>query len=97
MRLILMNTDPKKIEHSLKKLIIIFIVIVVSTSSLYSQNKTIEGRVISDRFETVSLASIKVNDTVEVGRTDSNGLFQIDIPVSVKKIIFRALGFERTK
>lgn len=79
----------------MKKLIITFILIAVSTSSLYSQNKTIKGRVISDDFEIIPLVLIMINDTVEVGRTDSNGFFQIDIPVSVKKILFRDVGFEQ--
>ncbi|WP_157761060.1 carboxypeptidase-like regulatory domain-containing protein [Chitinophaga caeni] len=79
----------------MKKLIITLILITASTVSLYSQNKTIKGRVISDDFEIVPLALIMINDTVEVGRTDSNGFFQIDIPVSVKKILFRDVGFEQ--
>jgi hypothetical protein len=81
----------------MKKLIITFIVIVVSACSLYSQNKTIKGRVISDDFETVPLASIMINDTVEVGRTDLNGFYQIAIPVSEKKISFRCVGMEPAK
>jgi hypothetical protein len=81
-----MNIYPQKIENRMKKLIITFIVIVVSACSLYSQNKTIKGRVISDDFETVPLASIMINDTVEVGKTDLNGFFKIDIPVSVNKL-----------
>jgi len=89
-----MNISPKKIENRMKKLIITFIVIIVSTCSLYSQNKTIKGRVISDDFEIVPLASIMINDTVEVGKTDLNGFFQIDIPVSEKKILFRFVGLE---
>jgi hypothetical protein len=91
-----MNIYPKKIENRMKKLIIIFIVIIVSASSLYSQNKTMKGRVISDDFETVPLASIIINDSVEVGRTDLNGFFQIDIPVSVNKILFMFVGIEPT-
>ena len=81
----------------MKQLIITFIVIVVSACSLYSQNKTIKGRVISDDFETVPLASIMINDTVEVGKTDLNGFFQIDIPVSVNKLLFMFVGIEPTK
>lgn len=91
-----MNIYPKKIENRMKKLIITLIVIVISTCNLYSQNKTIKGLVISDDFETVPLASIIINDTVEVGKTDLNGFFQIDIPVSVNKILFRAVGIEPT-
>ena len=35
-----------------------------------------------------------INDTVEVGKTDLNGFFQIDIPVSEKKILFKYVGLE---
>ena len=51
---------------------------------------------ISDDFETVPLASIMINDTIEVGRTDLNGFFQIDIPVSEKKILFMFVGLDPT-
>ena len=89
-----MNIHPKKNDHKMKRLLITFIALCVSTSSLYSQNKTIKGRVISDFFETMPEVSIMINDTVNVGRTDLNGFFQIDIPVSVKKILFRAVGLD---
>jgi hypothetical protein len=78
----------------MKKLLILFIVLSVSTCSLYSQNKTIKGRVISDEFETIPGVSIMINDTVDVGRTDLNGFFHIDIPVSVEKILFRTVGLD---
>jgi hypothetical protein len=38
--------------------------------------------------------SITINDTVKAGETDLNGFFQIEIPVSVKKIVFQAVGLE---
>lgn len=79
----------------MKKSLIIFIALCVSTCSLYSQNKAIKGRVISDDLEIVPLASIMINDSVEVGRTDLNGFFQIDIPASMEKILFRDIGFEQ--
>lgn len=78
----------------MKKLIITFIVIIVSAYSLYSQNKTIRGRAITDQLETLSFASIMINDTVVVGITDLNGFFQIDIPVSVTRMLFRSVGLE---
>ena len=80
----------------MKKLLILFIVIIVSTCSLYSQNKTINGRVIAEDFETMPGVFITINDTVEVGRTDLNGFFQIDVPVSQKKILFGYVGLEPT-
>lgn len=78
----------------MKKLLFICIMLGVSTYSLYSQNKTIKGRVIDDNLETLPYVSIVFNETVEVGKTDLNGFFQIDIPVSVKKLLFSTVGIE---
>ncbi|WP_295715972.1 hypothetical protein [Mucilaginibacter sp.] len=78
----------------MKKLLIICIALGVSTNSLYAQNKTIKGRVIDDFLETTPGVLIMINDTVEVGKTDLNGFFQIEIPVSVKKILFNTVGIE---
>ena len=80
----------------MKKLLIIFIVLGILTSSLYSQNKTIKGRVIDDNLETLPYVSIVINDSVEIGKTDLNGFFQIDIPVSEKKILFESIGLDPT-
>jgi hypothetical protein len=80
----------------MKKILIIFIVLSVSTCSLYSQNKTIKGRVIDDNLEILPYVSIVINDTVEVGKTDINGFFQIDMPISEKKMLFRYVGLEPT-
>jgi hypothetical protein len=78
----------------MKKSLIIFIIFCISTYSLYAQNKTIKGRVIDDFLETTPGVLIMINDTVEVGKTDLNGFFQIEIPVSVKKILLRYIGLE---
>ena len=78
----------------MKKLIIIYILLCVSTCCLYSQNKTIKGRLVDDNLETLPSVSIMINDTVEVGRTDLKGFFQIDIPVTEKKIVFMFIGLE---
>lgn len=78
----------------MKKLLIIFIVLCVSICSLYSQNKTIKGRVISDQFDILIGVPIMINDTVEVGKTDINGFFQIEMSVSEKKISFKFVGLD---
>ena len=36
-----------------------------------------------------------INDTVEVGKTDINGFFQIEMPVSEKKILFKFIGLDQ--
>ena len=88
-----MNIDHKK-DNVMKNILIIFIVLSVSTYSLYSQNKTIKGRVISDQLETIPGVLIIINDTIEVGKTDINGFFQIEMPVSEKKILFKFIGLD---
>lgn len=68
----------------------------IFTDSLYSQNKTIKGKVITQHLETLPYALIFINDTVQVGRTDLNGFFQIEIFTSVQKLLFTSVGFEQT-
>jgi hypothetical protein len=76
------------------KLLIICIALSTSICSLYSQNRTIRGRVIDDDFETLAYISIVINDTVEIGKTDLYGFFQIEIPVFEKKLLFSSIGLE---
>lgn len=64
--------------------------------SLYSQNKTIHGRVISEDLDIMQGVLIFINDTVEVGTVDSDGFFRIEIPIFEKKVSFRYLAFEPT-
>lgn len=79
----------------MKKLVIIFIILSLANYSLYSQNKTIKGRVIENHvLDAMAYVAIIINDTVQVGRTDLNGFFQIDIPASTKKILFSSVGME---
>ena len=78
----------------MKKIVIAYIVLSVSLGGLYSQNKTIKGRVIDNNLETLACVLILINDTVIVGKTDLNGFFQVSIPVSEKKVLFRDVGIE---
>lgn len=80
----------------MKILLIICLVFSISIGSLYSQNKTIKGRVITEDLEISPYTLIVINDTVKIGKTDLNGYFQIEIPISVKKVLFMVLGMETT-
>jgi hypothetical protein len=79
----------------MKKLLISCVILCVSTSIVCAQNKIIKGRVVDDNLETLPYVSIVINDTVEVGKTDLDGFFQINIPVSVKKISFKSVGLDQ--
>lgn len=80
----------------MKKLLIILVGISFSIITLFSQTKTIKGRVISEYLEILPVVSILINDTIEVCKTDANGFFQFNIPKAEKKIRFRLLGMEPT-
>jgi hypothetical protein len=77
----------------MKKLLTILILISISTY-LNAQTKTIKGRIIDERFETLIGISIMINDTIKVGKTDLDGFFKIDIPISIKKITLGYVGYE---
>lgn len=81
----------------MRNILIIFVIISVSACAVYSQNKTIKGRIVSDQLEPISGVFIIINDTVEVGRTDINGFFQIDIPIDINKVLFKYVGLEPKK
>ena len=90
------TNKPKENNIGMRKLLILFIVISVSISSVYSQNNTIKGKVISDQFDILPGVFIMINDTVKVGTTDLDGFFKLDIPTSVKKISFKYVGVDPT-
>ncbi|MFD0975402.1 carboxypeptidase-like regulatory domain-containing protein [Salinimicrobium gaetbulicola] len=80
----------------MKKLLAFLVVLTVSVCNLNSQNKTIKGRVIDDYLETLPYVPIFIKDTLEIGKTDLDGFFQIDIPANENKILFRYVGIDPT-
>jgi len=83
-------------DRAMKNWLIILILFSVSATGLYSQNRIINGRVISEDFETVPGTSIVVNDSIKIAETDMDGFFRIEIPVSTKKLSFQFVGIETT-
>lgn len=74
--------------------LILCLVFSLSIGGLYSQNKTIKGKVITESLEISPYASIVINDTVKIGKTDLNGYFQIEIPITLRKLLFMGVGME---
>jgi hypothetical protein len=79
----------------MKKLLIGSLLFSFSICSIYSQNKTIKGRVIADDLETMPGVSIRINDSIEVSKTDLGGYFEVDIPVNQKELIFMTVGLDK--
>jgi len=78
----------------MKHILLALILLFFSNNTLYSQNKTIKGRVIAEDFDVLQGVAININDTIEVGKTDIKGFFEIKIPVSENKLTFNFLGLE---
>ena len=74
----------------------IFLLLIMAVSCpVCSQNRIIKGIVVDEcDFEPIIDVRIIVNDSNYVGVTDINGRFQIEIPLSVNEISFRALAME---
>jgi len=63
---------------------------------LQSQTKVISGMVLQeDLFEPLPYISITINDTIEIGKTNENGFYNINISDTTKHIQFHG-GFLET-
>lgn len=78
----------------MKNWLTLLLLFSVSATGLYSQNRIIKGRVISEDFETMPGTWIVANDSIKIAATDMDGFFRIEIPVSTKKLSFRFIGME---
>ena len=83
-----------RIRLSVVRFLFIFMILSYCNSA-YSQNRIIKGIVV-DEYDMEALigVSILINDSIDVGVTDINGHFQIEIPLSINEISFRALAME---
>lgn len=79
----------------MKKTLIILL-FKIAIGSIFAQNKTITGRIISDSFDLLSGVSIMTQDSVQIGKTNKNGFFEIEIPLSEKNILFATASVEPT-
>lgn len=61
------------------------------------QTRTITGKVI-DEFEMTTVPQVRVlnRDTVQLGTTDINGNFKIELPAGTDQLLFSFIGFEWT-
>ncbi len=72
----------------------IILVLTISISNLFAQNKTIRGRIIGEDLEALPYCSIYLNGNEVFDKSDKDGYFQIEFPVTVKNIKFGCVGFE---
>jgi hypothetical protein len=80
----------------MKKLTVLFFITCIPIFCLFSQTKSINGRVIAEDFDILPFVSIVINDTIEVGKTDMNGFFNLEIPHTTTKLLLLTVGMEPT-
>lgn len=88
----------KKNEKNIRR-IGILLVVFLTQFSIFSQNRTIQGVVIDNLdHEPVPYVSILFNDSIQIGMTNLDGSFQIEVPYTVNRLVLgRAIGFEDTE
>lgn len=76
-----------------KSLVILFL--FINLFSFYAQI-SIKGKVIDENFHAFPSVKIFINDTVQIGKTDFNGNFEINTSIELNKLTFSSLGYENT-
>lgn len=71
--------------------------VVLSFGTARAQaTKTLTGRLLDDRLETVPMANIYAPDTTVIGKTDLEGYFKLDMPHDANTLLFGAVGLNLT-
>lgn len=74
---------------------LIFLAVVLSLGTAHAQpTKTLTGRLLDDRLESVPMANICARDTTVIGTTDMDGYFKIDVPANTTTLLFAYIGME---
>lgn len=74
-----------------------FLAVALSLGAARAQpTKSLTGRLLDDRLETVPRANIYAQDTTVIGTTDMEGYFKLDIPRNTNTLLFGAVGMELT-
>jgi len=61
--------------------------------SVFAQ-RTLTGRVLDEHMEIAMEIKVFDKDTTQLGKSDFNGYFQIELPKNSEKLIFAGLGYE---
>jgi hypothetical protein len=71
----------------------IFITLFFCFYSTFGQ-RNLSGRVIDEYLESAIGITIFDKDTIEIGKSDLNGYFKIELPQKTDKLIFAEVGYE---
>jgi hypothetical protein len=80
----------------MKNLLSLIFILLFSSILSAQESRTITGRIISEDLEPIPMAIIYSVDTIQLGITDINGYFNIEIPVRLKELLIGFVGMEWT-
>lgn len=76
-----------------RKLLFLSFVFFFGIITAYGQ-RTIKGRIIDENIESLPDAGVYDHDTIQLGKTDLEGYFEINIPEGTNNLIFGGIGYE---
>ena len=76
------------------KIVLIIVSALFVCLGTFAQSRTVNGLLLDLDMYPIWGIQIYLHDSIEVGRTDAEGKFEITLPVGVDLIIFRGVGFE---
>lgn len=81
----------------MRNILIIILAIFSFVICVNGQNRTLTGRVISEDFDILADAYIQNLESVILGKADTEGRFEITIPVETNKLLIRFIGMESSE
>ena len=76
----------------MRKVVMLIMAIVLSTSHLWAQERTITGKVTDDKGTPISGASIFIKGTKTGTITKSDGTYSISVPANAKSLVFSSVN-----
>ncbi|MGB3091049.1 MAG: carboxypeptidase-like regulatory domain-containing protein, partial [Chitinophagaceae bacterium] len=71
----------------------LFLLLLITSVSI-AQNKTVTGKVVGEKGEGISKASVVVKGTKLGTSTNNNGEFSLSVPATAKNLIISSVEFE---
>lgn len=81
----------------MRRLVLLMLVAVLSVGQLLAQSKAITGKVTDEKGNGISNASISIKGSEAGATSDVNGIFSVEVPVSLKVLVISAVGYQSEK
>ncbi|HMO31602.1 MAG TPA: SusC/RagA family TonB-linked outer membrane protein [Lacibacter sp.] len=77
----------------MRKLVLIFLSLLISTVQLYAQEKSVSGKVTDENGQPLAGASITVKGTALGTTTNQGGEFKLSVPANARTLVISSVGY----